>query len=115
MQTRQFLRGWYVLAYCGFLVGGLWAQEDERRLGTLAELKRWLPKSDSWEQWLEKTGELPPRFDQIRSIPGLPDPLLDSLGHRIQTPADWLTRRQELLKLFQHYVLGTIPAPPDNL
>ena len=30
----------------------------------------------TWEDWLKRTGELPPDFDAMPSIPELPDPLL---------------------------------------
>ena len=30
----------------------------------------------TWEDWLRRTGELPPDFDAMPSIPDLPDPLL---------------------------------------
>ena len=30
----------------------------------------------TWEDWLKRTGELPPDFERMESIPGLPDPLL---------------------------------------
>ena len=29
----------------------------------------------TWEEWIRRTGELPPDFDAMPSIPGLPDPL----------------------------------------
>src|ERR1700761_678416 len=30
----------------------------------------------TWEDWVKRTGALPPDFDSMPSIPGLPDPLL---------------------------------------
>ena len=30
----------------------------------------------TWEDWLKRTGELPPDFEVMASVPGLPDPLL---------------------------------------
>ena len=48
---------------------------EERRQEILHELKRMLPESEAWDKWLEETGELPPDFSQMESIPFLPDPL----------------------------------------
>src|SRR5208337_3369928 len=49
----------------------------DKRQAELARLLRILPKSARWEKWLQESGELPPDFDTLPSIPGLPDPLLE--------------------------------------
>jgi hypothetical protein len=44
----------------------------------------------------------------------LPDPLVDSDGHRVETTEDWRTRRRpELLQLFETHVYGRSPKPPE--
>ena len=46
----------------------------------------------TWEDWVRRTGELPPDFDALPSIAGLPDPLIRREGGReipIRTVADW--------------------------
>lgn len=75
---------------------------------------RLLPKSDPWEQWLKDTGEFPPNFDALPSIPFLPDPLRAADGSEVRQ-TDWAKRRTELLKLFERYVTGSVPPAPGNV
>jgi len=84
----------------------------------LEQLRRILPPSPPWEAWLAETGELPPDFDSLSSVPDLPDPLVHEMNGRqvpITDPADWPERREELKALFHHWVLGRVPPPPDDL
>src|ERR1700742_3102041 len=50
----------------------------------------------TWEEWVKRSGELPPDFESMQSIPNLPDPLLLTEGGR-QTPVtnEALWRRQK--------------------
>ncbi len=86
-----------------------------RRQATLAELRRMLPSSPSWEAWLVRTGEPPPDFEALPGEAGLPDPLRFQDGRPVRTRAQWRERRAELLALFHQYVWGSVPPPPDNL
>jgi hypothetical protein len=84
----------------------------------LDQLQHILPPSEPWEAWLERTGELPPDFDVLPAVPGLPDPLVQKAGEKqvpVTTPQEWRARREELLNLFHHWVLGRVPPPPENL
>ncbi len=84
----------------------------------LDRLLRILPRSEAWEAWLKKTGELPPDFDSLPSVAGLPDPLVLAEGGKeapVRTPADWARKRARLLEEFHRYVLGTVPPPPGNV
>ena len=50
----------------------------------------------TWEDWLKRTGELPPDFDSMPSIPDLPDPLvLHDTGRDIPvtTSEQWSRQR----------------------
>ncbi|RKY03375.1 hypothetical protein DRP77_06240 [Candidatus Poribacteria bacterium] len=76
----------------------------------LERLLRILPKSEPWERWLRESGELPPDFDSLPSIPDLPDPL-EGVG----SPEDWRRKRDRIKALFHRYVIGTVPPPPENL
>jgi len=87
----------------------------EQRQELLARLLHRLPSSPPWEEWLERTGELPPDFDTLPRLADLPDPLLRADGRVVQTPEDWSERRQELLGLFAYYLTGTVPAAPGNV
>jgi dienelactone hydrolase len=91
---------------------------DERRQAYLAQLRRILPPSEAWEAWLETTGELPPDFDALPSGADPPDPLTRVVGgrsHRITRAAEWEEHRAELKGLFQQWVLGQTPPPPDRM
>jgi len=90
-------------------------ENTQKRQAELERLRRILPESEPWEKWLVESGELPPNFDAMRQIPGLPDPLRFEDGREITDQSDWPARREELLKLFHHYVLGTVPPPPTNI
>lgn len=46
----------------------------------------------------------------------LPNPLMALNGKRVATPEEWYNqRRPELKALFEFYMYGRAPAPPDNL
>ncbi len=92
--------------------------ETEARRAYLDQLGRILPRSEPWEQWLERTGELPPDFGSLPSHAGLPDPLVrmaDGVPRPIATVGEWTERREELLDLFRRWVLGSTPPPPARL
>ncbi len=72
----------------------------------------------TFTDWQERTGELPPDFDRMPSLPFLPDPLvLDEGGHNIpvETKVQWQEKREWLKEKLQHYITGTFPPAPDNL
>jgi len=62
----------------------------------------------SWEDWVKRTGELPPDFDLMPSVPGLPEP-------RLTTREAWPAERQRIRALFEQWVYGKMPPPPENL
>lgn len=72
----------------------------------------------TFTDWLERTGELPPDFDRMPSLPFLPDPLVLDEGVRnipVKTPEQWQEKRDQMKKQLQHYISGTFPPAPDNL
>lgn len=93
-----------------------------KRKQALAELKSLLPPSNlkatarinaidrSWNDWVDRTGELPPDFDALPSEPFLPDPLAG-----VRTPADWKKRRDEIRGQIEHWMTGKMPPAPGNL
>lgn len=91
------------------------AQQTNRQRLYLEQLQRLLPRSELWEKWQQRSGELPPDFDLMPSIPYLPDALRSTSGQPVQTSAQWGARRQELLQLIRHYITGTVPPPPGNV
>ena len=68
------------------------------------------PQDRTWEDWLKRTGELPPDFDKMPSIPGLPDAL-----EGVKTPAQWAARKAELRRQVSHWMYGQFPPTPTNL
>ena len=76
------------------------------------------PLDQNWEAWQARTGELPPDFDAMPSIPELPDPLmLVENGRRtpVTTPEQWARQRQLIRAGFEHWMYGTMPPAPTNL
>jgi dienelactone hydrolase len=72
----------------------------------------------TFSDWLERTGELPPDFEQMPSLPFLPDPLIIDEGSQnipVRTMAQWQAKREWMKQQLQHYITGTFPPPPDNL
>ena len=90
------------------------ARINSRRIAGLPGLRKYLRKSEYWDEWQKRTGERPPDFDAMPSIPYLPDPLMHH-GARIETASGWSARRAEILDLFKRYVFGTYPEPPGNV
>jgi dienelactone hydrolase len=93
-----------------------------KRKQALAELKSLLPPSNlkatarinatdrSWNDWVDRTGELPPDFDAMPGQPFLPDPLAG-----VRTPAEWKRRRDEIRGQIEHWITGKMPPAPTNL
>src|SRR6185312_12343676 len=72
----------------------------------------------TWEQWIRRTGELPPDFDAMPSNAFLPDPLVLREGGRetpITTAAQWERQRRWIRSEFEHWVYGRMPPAPGNL
>lgn len=73
---------------------------------------------ETFADWLGRTGELPPDFDIMPSIPFLPDPLIIDEGGRnilVKTMAQWKEKRGWMKKQLEYYITGTYPPEPDNL
>lgn len=72
----------------------------------------------TFKDWLNRTGELPPNFDEMPSIPFLPNPLIMEEGTR-DTPVtsmnQWEEQKKWMRKQLERYITGTAPPPPDKL
>src|SRR5258708_18009828 len=108
-----------LLAFLALLVLALpsAATTPEQRRAYLDKLVQILPPVPSFNAWLQRTGELPPDFDALLKINGLPDPLQFLDGRQVKTAEDWKARRAEIYALEQKYDLGTFPPKPklDNV
>ncbi len=74
-------------------------------------------KDSTWIDWQKRTGELPPDFDKLPSIPFLPDPLVINEGGKdipIRTQEQWQKKREQIKKDFQYWVSGTVPPAPKT-
>ncbi|MFB3826796.1 MAG: alpha/beta hydrolase family protein [Bryobacteraceae bacterium] len=111
-----------VLILAASAVPALSQQAMERRrhdldvLGTVLLPSRPAPRGRinaidrTWEDWVRRTGELPPDFEAMRSFPELPDPL-----EGIKTAAEWQRRRAWIREQFEYWVYGRMPPTPGNL
>ena len=84
---------------------------DERK-AYLDKLVQTLPAVPSFNAWLERTHELPPDFDALSKINGLPDPLRFLNGRTVKNAEDWKARRAEIFALEEKYDIGTFPPKP---
>jgi len=76
------------------------------------------PEDFTWSDWLSRTGEFPPNFDELPDLPFLPDPLtLDEGGENIPVTMlfQWNKKREQIKKDVQYWITGIVPPPPDNL
>ncbi|MCC5907316.1 MAG: acetylxylan esterase [Balneolaceae bacterium] len=91
---------------------------DHRPRNVVSSFERLSHQDHTWYDWLERTGELPPNFDEMPSIPLLPNPLiLDEGGENIpvQTMTQWEEQRDRINEHVKHLLSGTFPSPPGNL
>jgi len=75
-------------------------------------------KDKTWFDWQARTGELPPDFEVMPSIPFLPDPLLLGEGTKnipVTSLAQWELKRHWIGREAQHWITGTFPEAPENL
>src|SRR5438094_5834022 len=94
------------------LIHPLQAMTPQERRQYLENLLKTLPEVPSFQQWLEKTGEIPPDFDAFPKTNGLPDPLKFLDGRAVRTAAEWKARRAEIRQLLEKYDTGTFPPKP---
>jgi hypothetical protein len=96
-----------------WVVGSAYGMTPEERKAYLDKMVELLPQVQSWTEWQQKTGALPPDFDALPKINTLPDPFLFLDGKRVvKTPEDWQARRAEIRELFEKYDIGRIPPKP---
>ena len=72
----------------------------------------------TWVDWVERTGELPPDYDQLPSIPFLPDPLIADQGRSnvpITSLEQWGKQRAYFADQVKHLFSGTFPPAPEDL
>lgn len=73
---------------------------------------------ESWRDWLDETGELPPDFERMPAVGDLPDPLrreVDGEWTRITDAVTWDRQRKRIEEQLQYWVYGELPPEPDSL
>lgn len=100
-----------------------------KRKASLARIINLLPRDrtingrvsfldETFKDWITRTGELPPDFDKMPSIPFLPDPLIQDEGREnipITSLAQWKEKRLWMKEQLEYYVTGKYPSRPENL
>jgi len=136
VSTRFFLKiALFAFAACAWQAGTASTADQtpdaataKRRAALEVLLKRLPPNrtdmgrvsflDETFDDWLARTGALPPDFDRMPSIPFLPDPLiLDEGGANtpIVSREQWQEKRRWMKEQLEYYVTGTSPPKPDNL
>ncbi len=86
----------------------------DRRVGYLRQLRRILPRCEVFENWLNRSGELPPDFSLLPPRYRPPDPLIHDNGRPV-TAASWPLRRVEIVAALEQWVFGHAPPPPGSV
>jgi cephalosporin-C deacetylase-like acetyl esterase len=111
------------------ILKSLTADDTLKRKAILAKILELLPPDktnngrvsfldETFKDWLKRTGELPPDFDKMPSIPFLPDPLILDEGGKnipITSMAQWQEKRRWMKEQLEYYITGTYPPPPNKL
>lgn len=75
-------------------------------------------QDSTWKDWLHRSGELPPDFSKMRSMPMLPEPLMQNKDGRdvpITTANEWEEKRAWIKSAYQQWISGHAPPPPGNV
>ncbi|WP_073095003.1 alpha/beta fold hydrolase [Cyclobacterium lianum] len=91
---------------------------DQRTRNVFSSFERLSFRDSTWEAWQQRTGELPPDFDTLPSLPFLPDPLILNEGDRptrVESMDQWHEKRAWIKEQVKLLLSGTFPDPPENL
>ncbi len=86
------------------------AMQEQDRRAHLEWMLKSLPNAPQFNEWQQRTGELPPDFDAFPRNNFLPDPFTFMNGKAVRTAADWTTRRTEIRQLLEKWDIGSVPS-----
>jgi len=76
------------------------------------------PLDATWRDWLQRSGELPPDFNNLPSLPFLPDPMILDEGKApkpVTSTTQWKQKRTWIQEQIKHWISGTFPPAPDHI
>ncbi len=85
------------------------AMTEQERRAHLDWMLKSLPAAAPFQQWQQRTGEIPPDFDALPRNNFLPDPLTFMNGRGVRTASDWTARRTEIRQQLEKWQVGSIP------
>lgn len=83
-----------------------------------ANTRRATHLDSTWVEWLERSGELPPDFSQMRSTPLLSNLLVyqkDGIERSITTVQEWEEKRKWIKEQYQYWISGHFPDAPQEI
>jgi cephalosporin-C deacetylase-like acetyl esterase len=75
-------------------------------------------QDSTWDDWLKRTGELPPDFSTMPSWPMLPEPLVlykNRTYQPVTSISQWEEKRRQIKEDYIHWIAGSFPPAPQNL
>ncbi len=91
---------------------------EDRPRNVFSSFERLSYTDSTWDAWLQRTGELPPDFANMPSIPSHPHPLIWDEGgeHRSITNLGLWTRQREWISgQVKYWLSGDFPDPPESI
>ena len=107
--TTRLYRLLGVVLVLAALAHPLGAMTQRDRSSYLDWMVKSLPSAPQFEQWQQRTAELPPDFDALPRNNFLPDPLTFMNGGAVRNASDWTRRRAEIGQLLEKWQVGTVP------
>lgn len=91
---------------------------DERPRNVFSSFERLSYTDSTWDAWQKRTGELPPDFSQMPSLPLLPNPLIWDEGGENRQITDinlWNHQRKWISEQVKYWLSGSFPEPPAEI
>jgi hypothetical protein len=86
------------------------AMTEQERRAHLEWMLKSLPNAPQFNEWQQRTGEIPPDFDAFPRNNFLPDPFTFMNGRTVRNASDWTARRAEIRQLLEKWDIGSVPT-----